>query len=193
MNIEKVIVEFFNDPPKECGVISNERALQLELAYFLRSKGYKCTFEKNLPLPRPPLSTVKPKSWLDLLVSDGEKQTAIELKVPLNGQHPETIYSFCMDIEFVEAILRNKNAHFGLCVFLTNDPVFWTDSGRGSEIHNFFREKGNKISGEIQKPTGTKETSVYIQGNYETWNKWQNFHDEKIMKNAQYLILPINL
>ncbi|HEX8126504.1 MAG TPA: hypothetical protein VF548_13060, partial [Allosphingosinicella sp.] len=65
----------------------------MELAYFLRHQGWHVRFEVPFRTGRLQGSTLKPKANLDLLVEAGETLVGIELKVPINGQHPETIYA----------------------------------------------------------------------------------------------------
>ena len=54
------------------------------------------------------------------------------------------MYSYCMDIEFIEALIRERLIDTGYCIMLTNDMAFWRDSGRGSEIHDMFRVEGKE-------------------------------------------------
>lgn len=132
------------------------------------------------------------KRNLDLLVRNNGKTTAIELKVPLNGRHPETLYDFCNDIAFVEGILRAGHADTGFCLLLTSDRVFWSDSGRGSPIHNFFRRKGSLLNGAIQKPTGAANTTVVVRGKYFPADLWVGVRDPRLMGDgAQYLAIEI--
>jgi len=191
MIVSDLIHSFMENSGADCGAINNERALQLELAYMFRSVGFSVNFEQQFKLPRHEKSTAKPKSRLDLLVSDGEKLTAIELKVPLNGQHPETLYSFCMDIEFIEAMLIHHQSKQGYCLMLTDDKVFWQDSGRGSDIHNRFRKKNGIVNGTIQKPTKPWNTCVHLKGVYRPHKEWRQVTDRKLLNNAKYLLLPI--
>ena len=148
------IENFLAAPPEDAGTIYNERSLQLELGYHFRCQKFGVEFERPFKAPRPAGSTNKPKTNLDLLVTGNDKRVAIELKVPLNKRHPETLYDYCADIEFVEALVRNGQVDRGFCLLMTNDHVFWEDSGRGSEIHNCFRQAGTVLTGPIAKPTG---------------------------------------
>jgi len=140
--------------------------------------------------PRATGSTLRPKTNLDLLVKADNVSVAIELKVPLNGQHPETIYSFCADLEFVEAIKRAGTAELGYCVMVTPDAAFWRDSGRGSPIHNLFRSAGSLVSGTIGKPTGAKDSCVVLQQEYAAAGAWREVND-RLMQRGQYLLLQV--
>jgi len=191
VRIEKLIHSFMRGAGIDCGKIHNERALQLELAYMFRKNGLTVTFEERLEALRPKGSTAKPKTRLDLKVELEQHSAAIELKVPLNGQHPETMYSFCMDIEFIESLIKQRIVDRGYCLMMTNDKAFWKDSGRGSPIHNSFRI--GKIEGKITKPTGqqTKKTAVVLSGSYQLPPLWRNVEDTSLLKKSKYLLLPI--
>lgn len=151
------------------------------LGYFLRLKGYKVEFEKPLVVPRPDGSTKPPKTNLDLLVDGPGARAAIELKVPLNKRHPETLYDYCADIEFIEALLRNGEVDEGLCLLMRNDHVFWEDSGRGSRIHDFFRRSGGSLTERIDNPTGPKNTAVVLTGRYQPANLWRRVGSTVLM------------
>jgi len=189
--VRKFIEQFLRSAPESAGKIYNERALQLELAYFLRLQRYVVEFERPFKVESPPGSTRKPKTKLDLIVYNGDKKTAIELKVPLNRQHPETLYQYCADIEFVEALVRAGVADCGFCLLITNDHNFWKDSGQGSDIHNLFRCSGEKLTGIIQKPTKPRNTQIVLTGEYEVYDHWCDVGDIRLMKQARYLLLEI--
>lgn len=140
--------------------------------------------------PRLAGSTLRAKTNLDLLVEVDGFKVAIELKVPLNGQHPETIYSFCADLEFVEAIKRAGMTNSGYCVMATPDAAFWRDSGRGSSIHNLFRASGGVLSGTIGKPTGAKDSCVILQHGYVASGAWRDL-DNRLLERGRYLLLEV--
>ena len=122
-------IELFLDTPEpKTGPISNERALQLELGCYLRDRGYRVEFEKSFNVQALDTSTRKPKRNLDLLLSEKGPRLGIELKVPLAGRVPETMYDFCADIEFIEALVRLKYVDKGLCILVTNNHHFWQSS-----------------------------------------------------------------
>lgn len=189
--MESLLASFFEKAPESCGPIYNERSLQLELACLFRAHGAQVEFERPFVVAPPKGSTCPVKSNLDLLVRNDGRTTAIELKVPLNGRHPETFYDFCNDIAFVEGILRAGHADTGVCLMLTSDRAFWLDSGRGSTIHNLFRRKGSLLSGNIPKPTGTVKTMVVVSGKYYPADLWATVRDTRLMGAAQYLAVEI--
>lgn len=165
--------------------------IALELACHFRAHGAQVEFERPFVIARLEGSTCPVKSNLDLLVRNNGHATAIELKVPLNGRHPETLYDFCNDIAFVEGILRAGHADTGVCLMLTSDRAFWSDSGRGSTIHNLFRRKGSPLTGAIQKPTGAGDTAVVVSGKYYPADRWAAVRDTRLMGTAQYLAVEI--
>ena len=191
MTVANDIRAFLKSPTGQVSKISNEQALQVELGIFFREKGYKVTFEKKILVPRINTSFKSPKSRVDLFIKKDNHKTAIELKTPLNGRHPESLFDYCKDIEFVEAIKKAGKADGGICLLLTNDQVFWEDSGRGSKIHNMFRTVKGKINGLIHKPTGPKKPHIFIEGQYFPFKLWNSFVSEKLMAKAQYLLIEI--
>lgn len=191
--MDQLLHRFFDDPPPQCGTLHNERSLQLELAVYFRNLGHSVEFERPFKLPRPIGSTAKPKKNLDLLIDQNGQKIGVELKVPLNGQHPETLYSYCMDIEFVEALICHEVVDRGFCLMATNDPLFWTDKVTGSEIHNKFRRENEILSGPVRKPTGKKDTQVILTGSYKPKSAWRPVKSKGLLGNAHYLLLEASL
>lgn len=188
----EVIKNFFQTPPNEAGAIYNERSLQLEIGYFLRCKGFNVEFERPFKARRPLGSTKSPKTNLDLLVIDQNENVAMELKVPLNKRHPETFYDYCADLEFVEALVRTGKVNRGFCLMMTNDHVFWQDSGRGSKIHDCFRRHGEILTGKVTKPTGAQDSAVVLTGRYALADEWCNLNCPRLMSDAQYLLIEVH-
>jgi len=186
------IIKFLQSPPEDAGPIYNERSLQLELGYFFRREKLKVQFERPFHIGRPKGSTKQPKTYLDLFVAGQTANMAVELKVPLNQRHPETLYDYCADLEFVESLMRNGACEFGACLLVTDDPTFWRDSGRGSEIHNFFRRKGEVLTGVISKPTGARDSCVVLTGAYSPATGWCDLKSFTLMKNARYLLTEVH-
>jgi len=103
------------------------------------------------------------KKEIDICVfGESSRDCAIELKYPRNGQYPETMYSFCKDIQFLEQLVASGfgAAHF---IAVADDKNFY--SGNTNGIYGLFRG-GQPITGEIEKPTGKKDTCVHIDGRY---------------------------
>lgn len=146
--------------------IYNEFSLQHELGIFLRNElpGYLVQFERNIKY----FSASKfsfTKRELDIAVFSKDKtelKYAIELKYPRNGQHPETMFSFCKDIAFIEELKIAGFSHAALFI-LVDDHLFYSGSGEG--IYGFFRG-GKPVAGRIEKPTGLKNDHVTVKGSY---------------------------
>jgi len=146
--------------------VYNEFSLQHELGIFLREQhpAYKVQFERNVS--HFGLSKVEfEKRETDIAVTSrdkGERICALELKYPRNSQVPETIFSFCKDIAFLEQLVASgfQSAYF---LAVADDPLFY--SGREDGIYGLFRA-GHAITGNIKKPTGAKDHEVRISGTY---------------------------
>jgi hypothetical protein len=78
------------------------------------------------------------------IVLENEKglNIAIELKMPMNGQVPEQMYSFVKDIKFLEELKTSRKFNRCYLLTITNDHNFW--SGQiNNGIYTYFRD--NKI------------------------------------------------
>ena len=108
--------------------------------------------------------------------------STIELKYPRNGQVPESMFSFCKDIAFLEQL---KKAGFSSAYFLAvaDDKNFYQGKKKG--IYGLFRNQ-EPITGTIIKPTGKKDKSVNIVGNYiALWNS--------ISGTSKYCLIEVNI
>ena len=155
--------------------IYNEFSLQHELGLFLRSKisGCKVEFERNVSHFNFEKSNfVKKEIDIVIISPTGEHLSAIELKYPRNGQVPESIFSFCKDIAFLEQLILAgfKSAYF----FVVADQKYFY-SGNDHGIYGLFRNE-TPITGEIRKPTGAKDSVVTINGSYIA--KWLPIFEE---------------
>ena len=65
------------------------------------------------------------------------------MKYPRNGQVPESMFSFCKDIKFLEQLVNSgfKSAYF---IAIADDPLFY--SGNNNGIYGLFRNQ-EPISG----------------------------------------------
>ena len=164
--------------------IYNEFSLQHELGIFLRAKlpQYKVQFERNVSYFFNSTSTFT-KRELDIAVFSHDRSNlvyAIELKYPRNGQYPEQMFKFCMDIAFAEELKAAGFSQAGLLILADSRPFY---AGKGDGIYGYFRT-GTPISGHIQQPTGSKETSVQINGTYRV--SWLPLHD-----TTQYAFIEV--
>ncbi len=172
MQLDCYIEEFLREVESGAVEIYNEFSLQHELGVYLRNRLDKCKiqFERNVShLRLAKLGFVKKEIDITITsMTSDDRLSAIELKYPRNGQFPESMFSFCKDIAFLEQLVV---AGFQSAYFLTivEDRLFY--SGKGEGIYGFFRS-GRPITGNIPKPTGDKKGSeiVTIKGSYTaTW------------------------
>ena len=145
------IEEFLRENTK---LFYNERDLQVNLALFLKNKGYYKNVFLEYSLPTKmlyPNSKSSADVRIDIVVEKNGKFIPIELKYKtekvtgelhrfgekplgtiLKKQGVQNIgkYSFWKDIERIERIKENfKNVQTGYCVFITNDKSYTQPSG----------------------------------------------------------------
>lgn len=160
--IKKLLQAFVQELQSGNIQIYNEFSLQHELGIYLRNAlpDYRVEFERNVKFFNIS-NTVKKE--IDIVVYNGNKKFAIELKHPLNRQYPEQMYSFIKDIRFMEE-LKEKGFDHTYCVTLVKDKNFYSGDNT-SGIYSFFRA-GNTIKGTIYKPTGKTSQSIDISKEY---------------------------
>ncbi|MDD4965285.1 MAG: hypothetical protein PHI11_15370 [Gallionella sp.] len=166
MQLDRQIEDFLKEVGSGAVEIYNEFSLQHELGIFLRNQlgGCKVQFERNVSHFKLQKAALEKKE-IDITVTSvdsGERLSAIELKYPRNGQVPESMFSFCKDIAFLEQLVSSgfQSAYF---LAIADDQLFY--SGNCSGIYGHFRG-GNPITGKITKPTGSKDKQVSIMGSY---------------------------
>ena len=182
-------IKFFSEQSQDARTVENERGLQLELGLMFRSRGFDVRFEVSCAVPSHARQTKRQKRNIDLLVTDGTIHLVIELKVPLSGRVPETMYDFFADVAFVEAVVGSGMADEGLCILLTSDQHFWSDykwinaqvntlQNRETDgIYGPLRVQGCPLQGEYEKPTGERNTTVFVsQEYYLSWSNLGNRH-----------------
>ena len=162
MNLERLLNEFMGLVASGEVEVYNEFSLQHELGIFLRAKlmGYKVQFERNTKFFG---ITGTVKHEIDIVVYNDKEKHAIELKYPHNGQYPEQMFSFVKDIKFMEEL---KEAGFDstYCLALVRHKNFHAGQKQDG-IYSFFRGR-KAITGIIQKPTGKKDETLYVNGKY---------------------------
>ena len=152
--------------------VYNEFSLQHELGIYLRAKlpDFQTEFERNVsrffdskyPFVKREIDIVSYSESLRAL------RSAVELKFPRNGQVPETMFSFCKDIAFIEQ-LKQQGFDSTALVILVDDAAFYKGGTNG--IYGYFRA-GHPLHGTIQKPTGKRDDQVHIQGTYDV--QWKH-------------------
>ncbi len=180
-DIRDLAIKFFSEQFQDAQTVENERGLQLELGLMFRSRGFDVRFEVSCALPSHVRQTKRQKRNIDLLVTDGTMHLAIELKVPLSGRVPETMYDFFADVAFVEAVVDSGMADEGLCILLTSDQHFW--SGRETDgIYGPLRVPGCPLQGEYEKPTGELKTTVFVSREY--YLSWSNLGNRHLLSDT---------
>lgn len=164
--MEEIIAAFANRVRDGNIEIYNEFSLQHELGIYLRERLplKKIQFERNVSFFGMSKAEFV-KREIDISIfdrSDQSLETAIELKYPRNGQHPEQMFSFCKDVSFTEQLLR-AGCKQAFVVIFAEDRLFYEGSQAG--IYTYFRG-GDDLTGTIQKPTGRRDTEWQIQGRY---------------------------
>ncbi len=174
MQLDCQINEFIEEVRSGAVEIYNEISLQHELGLFLRRQLSDCKvqFERNVSQFQLQKSDFEKKE-IDIAVTSAESDeplSAIELKYPRNGQFPESMFSFCKDIKFLEQLVDSgfQSAYF---LVIADHPQFYSGNCIGNEIYGYFRS-GVPITGIITKPTGSRNKEVNIKGSYTaSWNE----------------------
>lgn len=166
--------------------IYNEFSFQHELGIYLRqsfeSEKYLVQFERNVSFFKIN-KTETIKKEIDIVIYDIDKteKYGIELKYPLNGQYPESMYSFIKDIKFCEQ-LAEHGFNGGISLVAVKDKLFY-DGSLKEGIYKYFRGD-TLVSKKINKPTGNQIDSVWINGEYKIdWKPVKN--------NFKYYIVSI--
>ena len=185
----KLLRDFLDNKENGAAKIDNERALQLELGIMFRRMAYNVQFEVSCrSLSIHPAQTKPQKRDLDILVTNGNERFAIELKAPFAGRVPETMFDFYSDVSFIEAIISKGVADRGACLMLTNDSAYW--GGRETTgIYQPLRVPGTLLHGRIQKPTGDKSSTVYIENQYHP--TWRDLGNHTMLPNGRYNLIEI--
>lgn len=181
------IITHLSDFVTQCGPddFYSEATMQLELAIYLRHTlaqyavhlerpinhfgGQRMTDTDKKEIDICVLSEALKGGWKRRKIGEHNEKDcsafSVELKFPKpeNGRVPETCYDFCKDVLFAERML-DLGFDQAFAIMLTKNPSFY--SGRRSDgIYSFFRRQ-NLLGGEIQKPTGKRDTSITISGSY---------------------------
>jgi hypothetical protein len=127
LDLNKLLLDFFTDVREKNIELYNEFSLQHELGIYLRNvlPEYKVQFERNILFFTSDNKTIKKEIDLSIFSEDKREKYAIELKYPLNGQHPEQMYSFAKDIKFMEEV-KDRGFTKTACVVLVSDKLFYS-------------------------------------------------------------------
>ncbi len=172
--LEKYLNDFVYYAIHEKIEIYNEFSLQHELGIYLRERlkdtEYKIQFERNAAYFGVDKSKlIKREIDISVFNRNLDEKYAIELKYPLNGQYPETMYSFIKDICFCEQ-LTQSGFDGALAFAIVNDKLFYEGSMKEG-IYSYFRTL-KPLKGSIIKPTGTVPDEIILNREYFiNWNK----------------------
>lgn len=155
----------------------------MELAIFLRSE----VPDHIIQLERPITDfnkkrNKKTKKEIDICILDknGAKYAAIEIKYPKNGRIPETMFDYCKDLEFCEALI-DVGFPNSYALILTEDKGFY-EGGHKVGIYRHFRGS-EPITGHVRKPTGKRDKQARIVGEYNiAWVKGHKSHRYAIVE-----------
>lgn len=162
--ISTIVEDFFDTLSTKVPSVYNESDLQHELGYSLRTslpEGWNVRFEQPVGSLFPGVKRLTKKE-IDLVITDGTRHFAIELKCPRRGRHPETMFDVCKDLAFLEELVEIGFAG-GLFAIHVEDPLFY--SGAGDGIYAHFRS-GKPLSDVVHKPTGKTASSLKLRGTY---------------------------
>ncbi len=144
------------------------------------------------------------RQYLDILVSEGKEEYAIELKYKtkkfykeigrdkfdLTNQsaHDWGCWGFCKDIE------RIRKFGGGFAVFLTNDKLYWTEPrGTGRPNYSAFKLfQGQELKGELEwinqnakSLKNNMKRSVKVGGPYKLeWNDYSSYGFRYLLVNV---------
>lgn len=167
MELSNYVSSFMREVSSGSIEIYNEFSLQHELGIYLRNAvgpKWKVQFERSVSffeISNPAFH----KKEIDIVIFTPDKtnKQAIELKFPRNGQHPEQMFSAVKDVAFLEQLVE-----FGFCrsdfIIVVDDPLFYQGPSQGG-VYAAFRA-AMPLSGEITKPTGTKDQVILLHGTY---------------------------
>ena len=167
---------FMNEVPVmvKNGNIDNEFGLQFELGYYLRGKGYKVYFEKNIN------NKGTSKHEIDLVVQKDTKRYAIELKFQKGENVGRTvaIYNFIKDIQFAEE-LKDLNFDITYCITMVNCDSYYklTDKEKNKDWE-FFR-------GKVANGAVTVKATKELEGNIERKVKKETVSTYKLKNKYQ--------
>ena len=128
------------------------------------------------------------KSEIDIITLNKENkiENAIELKYPKksNGKVPEEMFSFIMDLKFLEELKEfSINSNYFLAI--TDNHLFWKGDKKDG-IYKYFRKSHFlDANEEIIKPAGVKSKSIALKNNYRI--EWKNIEST----DYKYLLIEI--
>ncbi len=195
MGIQDYIEKFVEQVRSGEVEVYNEFSLQHELGIFLRetfktqsNEPKKVQFERNVSFFELEKGNFIKKE-MDICIFNADKThcEAIELKFPRNLQYPKQMFSFCIDIVFLEQLLNAGFKKASLVIFTDKKPFY--EGSQDDKIYPYFR-KGKPLTGHIPMPINETKKSkiqeVNIEGTYQV--EWH-----PIMGNLKYALIEANI
>jgi len=121
------------------------------------------------------------KKEIDIVLEDkpGHPVAALELKMPMKGRIPNTMFKFVEDIQFLEELKDKGKIRQCFFIAVTNDSGFWEGNPKtdGTDIYKYFRSSV-PLKGKIFKPTGEGKGVKFhtLTGKYEV--QWKNLNGD---------------
>jgi hypothetical protein len=161
---------------------------------------------------------IEPTMHIDILVVIDDYWYPIELKYKTlgcnktfegeifklknQGDQDTGRYDFLKDVQRIEELSRElPNFKKGYSIFLTNDPSYWSDSGRIDTAYHQFRlceglNKTGSMNWANHAGKGTikgRENMIVLENNYQI--QWQQYCkiDDKRSGVFKYLVLPLEI
>jgi hypothetical protein len=164
--VQSLVDEFFVCIGRGEVEIYNEFSLQHEIGIHLRNAlGSRCKVQFERPTTYFDIPGMAEKREIDIALFSEDRSilAAVELKFPRNGQYPEQMFSACVDLAFLEDLVRSGFG-FGLFVIAADDALFFRGAADRMPYSAF--RAGSPLTGEICKPTGKKDRVVRLAGEY---------------------------
>jgi hypothetical protein len=125
---------------------------------------------------------------------DGER-----FSMQQHGAHPVNRRLFLKDISRVENFVQKGLADKGFAIFLTNESLYWRQTGRLDTIDFAFRlHEGAVLSGEIawgdKAGDGTKagvNKAIALNGTYRL--AWQAYSKILAQRNSEFRYLAVEI
>ena len=193
--LQGIVRSFLDEVSRGNFEIYNEFSLQHEIGCFIRDAFAKLKLPFKVQFERPSeffgISKNKlEKKEIDIVIFNEAERAAIELKFPRNGQYPEQMFKACQDIRFLEQ-LCDLGFDLGIFLMVVDDSGFYSSHKQSTEgIYSYFR-KARPLRGTIRKPTGKKDKTITLRGEYQiTWYSLGGIENKRQLKYALVSVLP---
>ena len=204
-SIFKQIIEKFKLEPR---IFYNEAQFQFDLAWAIKEKN------ENFDIKLEPYNDKI--GYTDIIVNDGNKKIAIELKYKLadveteyvinnctitlhkQGAVDEGCYDYCKDLQRIEELVNKNIVSEGYAIIIANHPGYWGKSVNKKELkgetpwESFRLNDQKELNGELMwngnATSASRKENIVLSGSYKV--KWDPYleHDKYPFK---YMIVQI--